>query len=389
MQVDDARLRQILGNLVSNAVKFTSKGVVEVTLRAERDGDAAAERWKLLFAVRDTGIGIAPENHDRLFKPFSQVDASITRPHTGTGLGLAISRNLVQMMGGEIRIDSSLGKGALFSFTIPVEAVAGMTRSLPDLSFLRVVLCSAPGPFRDEFSRLAQSWRLPLIVDASPAGLAGEACEIAFVELSLEQAAQYAAKPAGELPWPPEKTFGILPMGLENNRRSALRAHFCQLLNKPLHHDALMGLLTGIKPAEGQAKAIPRNFGLNVLVVEDNLVNQRLVQKLLRNLGCNASVAGNGLVGLEMVTQAKPPFDLVLMDLHMPELDGIGAISRIRRWEEGSGVMPTWIAVVTADARPEQRGKATAAGANDYLVKPVSLTELSACLRRFLDQRQA
>ena len=388
VQVDDARLRQILGNLVSNAVKFTTKGVVEVTLRAEREGDPSAGRWKLLFAVRDTGIGIAPENHYRLFKPFSQVDGSITRPHTGTGLGLAISRNLVQMMGGDIRIDSALGQGSLFSFAVPVEAVAGMTRNVPDLSFLRVALCAAPGPFRDEFSRLAQCWQLPLIVDISPAALAGESCEIAFVELTLERAAQFAAKPAGELPWPPEKAFAIVPMGLENNVRSALRTHFCQLLNKPLHHDALMGLLTGIKPADGLGKPIPRNFGLNVLIVEDNLVNQRLVQKLLLNLGCKATVAGNGLVGVEMLTRAKPPFDLVLMDLHMPELDGLGAISRIRSWEEGTAILPTWIAVVTADARPEQKEKAFAAGANDYLVKPVSLTELAAGLRRYVDKRR-
>jgi PAS domain S-box-containing protein len=388
VQVDDARLRQILGNLVSNAVKFTSKGVVEVTLRAEREGDAAAGRWKLFFAVRDTGIGIAPENHGRLFKPFSQVDASITRPHTGTGLGLAISRNLVQMMGGEIRIDSALGKGALFSFTVPVEAVPAMTRSVPDLASLRVALCASPGPFRDEFLRLAQCWQLPLIVDSSPAGLAGESCEIAFVELSLEQAAQFAAKPAGELPWPPEKAFAILPMGLENNVRSTLRTHFCQLLNKPLHHDALMGLLTGIKPADGSGKPIQRNFGLNVLIVEDNLVNQRLVQKLLLNLGCKATVAGNGLIGMDVLSRARPPFDLVLMDLHMPELDGLGAIDRIRSREEGIGAPPIWITVVTADARPEQRVKALAVGANDYLVKPVSLTELATALRRCVDKRR-
>ena len=101
------------------------------------------------------------------------------------------------MMGGEIRIDSALGKGALFSFTVPVEAVAGMTRSVPDLASLRVALCASPGPFRDEFLRLAQCWQLPLIVDSNPGGLAGESCEIAFVELSLEQAAQLRGQACG------------------------------------------------------------------------------------------------------------------------------------------------------------------------------------------------
>ena len=388
VQVDDARLRQVLGNLVSNAVKFTSKGVVEVTLRAEREGDAEPARWKLFFAVRDTGIGIAPENYDRLFKPFSQLDASITRRHTGTGLGLAISRNLVQMMGGEIRIDSSLGQGSVFSFTIPVEAVPGMARTVPELSPFPFALCAAPGPFRDEFSRLAGRWRLPLTEGDSPSEFPERPGEIAFVELSLGRARQLAAGPAGYLPWPPQRAYAIVPMGLENDVRSALRTHFYQVINKPLHHDAMMGLLIGIKPSEERRKEIPRNFGVNVLIVEDNLVNQRLVQRLLLNLGCTTAVAGNGLICLEMLSQAKAPFDLVLMDLHMPELDGLGAISRIRGGEAGSGAASVWITVLTADARPEQKQKVFAAGANDYLVKPVSLAELAASLRIHADSRR-
>jgi PAS domain S-box-containing protein len=383
VQVDDARLRQVLGNLVSNAVKFTAKGAVEVTLSAEKEGEAAAGRWKLLFSVRDSGIGIASENHGRLFKPFSQVDASITRRYTGTGLGLAISRNLVQMMGGKIQVESSLGKGSVFSFNVPVEAVSGMSRTVPEMGPLQVALCAAPGPFRDEFSRLAKRWGLPLTVADKPAGLTGEAFEIAFVELSLERARQLASERAGELPWPPEMAYAIVPMGLENDVRSALRAHFCQLINKPLHHDALTGLLTGIKPSDGQKRSIQQKFGLNVLIAEDNLVNQRLVQKLLGSLGCKTTVAGDGLVCLETLSNAKTPFDLVFMDLHMPELDGLGVISRIRRGEAGSGNAAIWITVLTADARPEQKAKVFAVGANDYLVKPVSLTELAASLRLY------
>jgi PAS domain S-box-containing protein len=381
IQVDDARLRQVLGNLVSNAVKFTAKGAVEVTLRAEEDGGAGPGRWKLIFTVRDTGIGIAPENHDRLFKPFSQVDSSLTRRFTGTGLGLAISRNLVQMMGGNIQFESSLGHGSAFSFTVPVEAVPGVTRNLPELGILHVALCAAFGPFRDEFSRLTERWHLPLTVADDPSGLTGDLFEIAFVELSLDRARQLAAEPAGALPWPPQRGYAIVPMGLENDLRSALRTHFCQLINKPLHHDALMGLLAGIKPSDPQGKAFPRNLGLNVLIAEDNPVNQRLVQKLLMSLGCKTAIADNGLICVEMLRNAKTPFDLVFMDLHMPELDGLEAISRIRRGEAGSRFASIWITVLTADARLEQKEKVFTAGANDYLVKPVGLMELAASLR--------
>ncbi len=389
VMVDDARLRQVLVNLINNAVKFTEKGVIEVSLSAELvkaapEPDQPAD-WLLKFVVRDTGIGIAAEHGSMLFKPFRQVDESTTRRHGGTGLGLAISRNLVELMGGTIDFESMPGHGSAFTFTVPASAVAGMTRVAPELGRLRIGLVAPDGLFRDEFTRLAQRWGVPLAAAETIAAFPREGWDIAFVALDAELARQIVAGSA--LPLPREHTYALVPVSLPSDLRVALRAHFCQLINKPLHHDSLLSLLAGFRPAARAAKAPGKEFGLNVLAVEDNLVNQRLVQKLLHNLGCRATIAGNGRIALEDLARPEAAYDLVLMDLHMPELDGLGAIEKIRAGEAGEAVQKIWIAVLTADARAVQKERVMAAGANDYLVKPVSLTELAASLQLYLERR--
>jgi PAS domain S-box-containing protein len=388
--LDDARLRQVLSNLVWNAVKFTDRGTVEITLQAEVASGVQAPgtnlTGKLVFKITDTGIGIAPEHHALLFKPFSQVDESTTRRYGGTGLGLAICRNLVELMGGAIAMQSEPGKGSCFTFYLPFTAAPGMARTAPNLGRVRLALVAQSGPFQEEFSHLAQRWRVPLTVLAEPRDLGAAEFDIGFIELSPTLARQVAAIPPGGVPWPIGQTYAVVPVGLENDVRSALRAHFSQLINKPLHHDALLALLSGI-PAGPPSLARVRAFGLNVLVVEDNVVNQRLVQRLLANMGCQATVAGNGRAALIELAREGARYDLVLMDLHMPELDGLGAIERIRSGEAGEAVRKIWIAVLTADARTEQKELVMAAGANDYLVKPVGMADLASGMQRFCEAR--
>jgi len=390
VMLDDARLRQVLSNLVWNAVKFTDRGTVEITLEAEAAAPepGASLAGRLVFNIRDTGIGIAPQHHALLFKPFSQVDESSTRRYGGTGLGLAICRNLVELMGGTISMQSEPGKGSCFTFSLPFTAVPGVARAAPSLGRMRLALVAKPGPFLDEFSRLAQRWRVPLTTVAEPVALATAECDIGFVELYPALARQLAAVPPGAVPWVVNHTYGIVPVGLENDVRATLRAHFCQLINKPMHHDALLALITGI-PAGPPSMARIRAFGLNVLVVEDNVVNQRLVQRLLANMGCQATVSGNGRLALAELARMGSHYDLVLMDLHMPELDGLGAIEGIRAGEAGEAARKIWIAVLTADARTEQKELVMAAGANDYLVKPVGMADLASGMQRFCDSRPA
>jgi len=412
--VDDIRLRQVLANLAGNAVKFTEAGEVAVTVRAERADALApagpAEPWLLTFAVRDTGIGIPPEHHGRLFKPFNQVDVSTTRRHGGTGLGLAISRNLVHLMGGTISMESEPGRGSTFTFTVAATRGPGPARALPPVAGLHVALASRPGPFRDEFTRLARRWQVRLTEVDSCAGLGGGDWDIAFVEVDAALARTLASPlsdPAsldalvlnaaetnglreveGGVRWPADKTHAIVPVSLSRELRTELRKYFLQVINKPLHHDALLGLLAGTVPAALPEKLPAARFELSVLVAEDNAVNQRLVQKLLWNLGCTSTLAANGQIALEELARSPGHYDLVLMDLHMPELDGEAAIEKIRAGGAGERARSIWIAAVTADARMEQKERILAAGGNDYVVKPIKLGELAEALRRFLAARK-
>ncbi len=237
--VDEIRLRQVLIHLIGNAVKFTRKGEVEVTMQAEE----AAGQWRITVAVRDTGIGIASGDLEKLFKPFSQVDESSTRRYGGTGLGLAISKNLVQLMGGEILTESTPGAGSTFSFQLPVAVESFSPRSPPDLGRRRVALAARPGPFRREFARLAQRWNLDLLEVDTPEEMAAASWDVGFVEVDTELARTLAAC----APRSPEKTYAVVAPNLPRELRAALRGHFHLLLNKPLHHDALTYLISSAR----------------------------------------------------------------------------------------------------------------------------------------------
>lgn len=238
--VDETRLRQVLVHLIGNAVKFTREGEVEVTVRAEPPPTGAAGQWSIACTVRDTGIGIAPADLEKLFKPFSQVDESSTRRYGGTGLGLAISKNLVELMGGKIRIESAPGLGSTFSFSLPVAVESLAPRSPPDLGQRRVALVARPGSFRREFVQLARRWRVTLLELETPEELEAAAWDVGFVEVDPGLARALAARE----PRSPEKTYAVVSAGLPRDLRASLHGHFQLVLNKPLHHDALPYLIS-------------------------------------------------------------------------------------------------------------------------------------------------
>lgn len=410
---DGGRLRQVLVNLVNNAVKFTDTGVVEITVAVANEGTGKGDGGRitetlgapasgsappvarpvpaatcvLRFSVRDTGIGIAADQFGKLFKPFSQLDGTSTRKFGGTGLGLAICRNLVNLMDGEISCASEPGRGAVFSFSVRVP-VAEPARPAPDLAGLRLALVMPPGGLRSELARLATRWRAQPIEVEEAAQLQGAAWDTALIEVDEKLARTLATPGASPLGLPLARAFGLVPISLSSELRSALRVHFRLLVNKPVHHDALFSLLSGLRSAPGLPTRPPAHFGLSVLLVEDNLVNQRLMQKVLTNLGCKWIVAENGRRAIEELRRAEGDCDVVLMDLHMPEMDGLAAIAEIRAGEAGLRSKTVWIAALTADAREDQRERAFAAGVNDYLIKPLRLAELEAALRRFRAERR-
>ncbi len=179
-----------------------------------------------------------------------------------------------------------------------------------------------------------------------------------------------------------------MPLTLATDVRAALRVHFHLLLNKPVHRSALLAWLTGVRPAAPLAAPPPAHFGLNVLVVEDNAVNRRLMQRILTHLGCRWTVAENGRAALDLLQHGAADCDLMLLDLHMPDMDGLTALQKIRAGEAGLRAQTLWIAALTADVRQEQKARVFAAGANDFLTKPLQLPELEAAFRRYRAARK-
>ena len=387
---DGNRLRQVLTNLLGNAVKFTSAGEIEVRVAAERSpANDPRGPTRLIFSVRDTGIGIPADQHANLFKPFTQLDHALTRRHGGTGLGLAICKNIVGLMGGQFLLKSDPGQGSTFSFTVPVEpnpAVADR-KALAPLEHLRLAIAAPDGSLREELMRLGRRFGATL-VETTPALLPGTpGWDVALLDVAPDRVTELVAETRASPDLPPERVFGLVPLSMPSVTRAALRTHFRLLLSKPLHQDALYSVLAAV--AETPVVTQPRRGadGLQVLLVEDDPVNRLLMQKQLTAVGCRWTKAENGRVALEEL--ARKPFDLVLMDLYMPELDGVAAITQIRAGRAGEGVKDIWIAALTADARNDQKERTLEIGANDYLVKPVSMPELRVALEKFTIARRS
>jgi PAS domain S-box-containing protein len=402
---DVSRLRQVIVNFVNNAVKFTHEGEVEVRVRALSAPAATAdnpsadappsEHCVLEFSVRDTGIGIAPEHHEKIFRPFSQVDDSTTRRYGGTGLGLAICKNIVELMEGSVSFTSKPGHGSTFTFTIRVRIhTAEPPRREAPLAGRRLAIAAKSAGLRSELTRLGA--RLgATVIHAEPHALADrpEDWDLAIVDVPGPLAMELASLRHTRAGLPAEKIIALAPITLPGELRVALRPHFRLVLNKPLHHEMLGSLLTPVS-VPPQAASIdddssppPARFDLHVLIVEDNAVNQRLIQKVISNLGCTWTTADNGRAAIEALKHTQP--DVVLMDLHMPEVDGLTATTKIRAGAAGASARDIWIVALTADAREEQKERTLAAGANDYLTKPVQLAELTAALQRFRRARRS
>lgn len=388
--VDVGRLRQVLVNLVSNAVKFTSKGEVEVQVRTrstEKVPGSTTPVCVLEFSVRDTGIGIAAQHHAKIFRPFTQVDESTTRRFGGTGLGLAICKNIVELMDGTISFTSELGVGSTFLFTIRVPVLAAEEPTAParKLEHQRLAVVVAHPGLRSEMVRLGQGLKAE-VFESDIKDLATRSdWNVAIVDISETIAVELATEPIHRPGLPADKLVGLVSIAWPPELRAALRAHFRVLLNKPPHHHSLRNLLSArasAVPFHGPvAEPEPVKFDLDVIIVEDNAVNQQLIQRVVTNLGCRWKAAPNGRVALEQLALGTP--QIVLMDLHMPEMDGVTATKKIRAGEAGEPARAVWIIALTADAREEQRSRTLAAGANDYLTKPVRLSELTAAFQRF------
>jgi len=394
---DVTRLRQILVNLLSNAVKFTHQGEVVITVTSRPLG---GRRYEVHFAVRDTGIGIPPDRRDRLFQSFSQVDASTTRRYGGTGLGLAISKRLSELMGGTMWVESEVGQGSTFHFTILAEAAPGygrtyLDRPQPQLVGKRLLIVDDNATNRRILTMQARSWgMLPRGAASGPQALEwiqqGDPFDVAILDMQMPEMDGLALateirkfRDAQTLPLVMLTSLG------QHGEISAANGNFAAILAKPVKssqlYDALVGLFADQPIRFGEAtnqglfdSQIGQHRPLRILLAEDNVVNQKVALRILEKLGYRADVAANGLEVLEALE--RQPYDVVLMDVQMPEMDGLEATRRLRqRWPEGQR---PWIIAMTAGAMEKDREQCLAAGMDDYISKPVRIEELTRALSR-------
>ena len=410
LRQDVTRIRQILTNLMSNAVKFTETGEVTVTVSIKTQGALSS---LIQFAVQDSGIGIPSERIDALFQSFRQVDATIARRFGGTGLGLAISKRLAEAMGGNMWLESEVGHGSTFYFTILAyhEGLQSQNRATPKgamrtmesatrryggidlgrLSDKRMLVVVNNETMKRLIAQHLQSWAVTLTTATSLAQAQSQLLFNHFDALIIDGAVIAATEDPSailRLQRAPNLPVVMLTTLGERLPEQQLRARLATV-TKPIHssqlHDALVTVIYGKlidrmhPPTLHKPKLeVTTAYPLRILLAEDNLVNQRVALGFLAKHGYRADVAGNGLEVLAAVERQS--YDLILMDINMPEMDGIKATQALRARTE-MPVQP-YIIAMTANAMYEDRKRCLDAGMNDYLSKPIRMSELTTALQR-------
>ena len=394
---DPVRLKQVLLNLLNNALKFTNAGeiVVEIAPVALR-----RDRAEIRFSVRDTGIGIAPEHQESLFEPFTQVDATMTRRFGGMGLGLAISRRLARMMGGDLQVESQVGVGSTFTFTAQFDLPRGATgvrRLAEEFRDLPVLVADDNASARTVLTNMLRSLSCQVtavengeaaVSEAIRAARDGHPYRLAVLDWKMPglDGAAAASKLSGEL-------TSHLPVILVTAYEREYANHHPEtssidaVLHKPVSpsmlHDAVLNILTPsprrVKTGEVPA---PVRFapGKRVLLVEDNEINREVARELLAAAGLHVSEAHNGYQAMEILSSET--FDAVLMDVQMPELDGVETVKAIRAASGRFGNLP--VIAMTAHAMLGDRERFLDAGMSDYIAKPIEEKELINVLRKWI-----
>lgn len=399
---DSGRLIQVLLNLVGNAVKFTDQGEVVVSVAREAGAGPLA---RLRVSVRDTGIGVTPEQQEHLFQPFVQADQSTSRKYGGTGLGLAISKQLVSHMGGSIGVQSRGGGGSTFWFTadFPVaEDASGGEPSWIYPSGVRALVAVGHAATSDQIARqlgagegdiaVAASGRAALVALRAAASV-GKPFSLVIADQDLPELSglELARTLKSDATFAGIKIILLTSLVQTVDKAEPVGRGADCVLAKPVRLDPLHTALHTVfghgrtaDPDVG-APAAAVLAGLRVLVAEDNRVNQKVARMQLAKLGCLCEIADHGRAAVEAVQRAE--WDVVLMDCQMPELDGFEATRRIRAWEaecaatQGS-VKPRYIIAMTANAMIGDREECLAAGMDDYISKPVRPAQLAAALAR-------
>ena len=409
---DGGRLRQVLLNLLNNAIKFTEHGEIflKVTLAKDCENPDLPKMESSLaglhFSISDTGIGIPEDKIQFLFDSFSQVDASTTRVYGGTGLGLAISKNLVELMGGRIWVNSVLGEGTNFNFTtyFPVASIdrrVELHETKPDLANKRLLIVDDNLTNRKILSAQSEEWSMLSEQTESPIEALnwiknGRKFDIAILDMSmpvmdgidLARSIRKVYSPA-ELPLILLSSLATLS---DVPKSELEEAGFASKLAKPIKPSALLDILldTLAETAKNYEKSVAKSddqfdknmavdFPLSILLVDDNKTNQKLASLVLKRLGYNPTIAVNGKDAVEKHTVGN--FDVILMDIEMPVMDGVDATRAIRKLEGSNNTSAAYIVAMTANAMQGDRERYLAAGMDAYVSKPMRIDELVSALR--------
>jgi len=429
---DPTRLRQVLTNLTGNAIKFTAEGEVVVRVSTLEE---AKDRVQLRFEVKDTGIGISPEAKTRIFEDFVQADGSTTRKYGGTGLGLNIAKQLTEIMGGQIGVDSTLGQGSTFWFTVSLEKQRAIVQQAPapryDLRNVRVLVVDDNDTNRSILREQLTGWGTDYADAAGGpealemlrgAASRGEAYEVVILDMmmpgmdgiALARAIKVDAAIADV------RLIMLASVGLRGDAEEARQAGISAYLSKPARQSELYNCLAAVmgKTADtSSSQLVTRHslaetkgqFHAHVLLAEDTLVNQEVAREMLKGVGCQVDVVANGLEAVEAVSATS--YDLIFMDCQMPEMDGYEATGIIRKKEEKKlkaqsskeeGASPTGsskptstiqcaasrkripIIALTAHAMEGDREQCLTAGMDDFLTKPFTPDKLHTTLKRWL-----
>ncbi|HBF60532.1 MAG TPA: PAS domain S-box protein, partial [Methyloceanibacter sp.] len=379
---------QVLINFVSNAVKFTDKGEILVKVRVE---DESADRQMLAFSVTDTGIGMTPEQLQRLFEAFEQADCSLTRRHGGTGLGLAIAMQIAELMGGAVSVESELGHGSAFHFTVPMaKGTAGARPRVlqSDLLGRRVLVVDDNDSARDVIGSMLTN--MAFRADEASSGEAavgmvraarasGEGYDLAFIDWrmpgldGIETGRRIRAEAEGE---PGPHLVMITAYSREEVVGKAEEMGFADVLMKPVTSsnlfDAAVGVLGGERvaapfPPQADAPDLARLRGIRVLLVEDNEINQEVAAGQLEDADILVDIADNGEEALRLIV--RNDYDAVLMDMQMPIMDGVTATRTLRK---DSRYRDLPVIAMTANALASDREACLEAGMNDHVTKPIN-----------------
>lgn len=392
---DSTCLRKILVNLISNAIKFTKKGEIAITVKSVLS-DPDANIYQLDFAVRDTGVGIAPEAINRLFKPFSQADSSVTRQYGGTGLGLAISKELCSLMDGEIKVESEVGEGTTFSFFIRTKAIATEILEInPDFDQKQVLVVNTSSTIQEVIGLYTQA----LGITVKSAYSESEA--IQYLGMSKYDAVLIDSHLQSinglDLARNIQEIFPSLPIILLNSVSTndiSSSSHIAGYLTKPITasklYQVFLSLFSTVTPQSANLLNISKlngdfasSYPFQILIVEDNVVNQQILLLMLERLGYQGDAVANGLEAVNALKRQS--YNLIFMDIQMPIMDGLTACQHIRQMSDRK----PWIIGLSANAFKEFRETALSAGMNDYLTKPLQIEELVMTLQSVSEHLQS